>query len=128
MSVVFGEKFDVLKLWALGNKAEPSKNQLKEPVLLTLNVGHDEWIENDTNFEVDSFHPHSTILFSNAACSSKWTGKNEYAVRFVYTMTPYTDTLKITISKNGINGEYTCHPYILNRGGNFQIMGLQIIE
>lgn len=128
LSVVFGEKDDVLKLWVLGNKKEPSKNPPKEPVLLTLKVGHDEWIENDTNFEVDNFHPHSTIIFSNVACSSKWINKNEYAVRFVYTLTPYTDTLRIAFDKNGINGDYTCHPYMLNRGNSFQIMGLPVIE
>lgn len=124
ISIVFGEKIDILKLWVLGNSAEPSKNPPKNPVLLTLNVGHDQWIENETNFEVDNFHAHSTILFSNVACSSKWLDKDEYSVKFVYTQTPYTDILKIKFSKYGINGEYCCSPCIKNRGKSFQIMGI----
>ncbi|KAK8898176.1 hypothetical protein M9Y10_000448 [Tritrichomonas musculus] len=126
MSFNFGEKSDVLKMWVLGNKAEPSGKHSNEPVLLTLNVGHDDWIENDTNFEIDHFHPHSTILFSNVACSSKWLSKNEYAVKLVYTITPYADTLKVKFSKYGINGEYTCYPHMKNRGNSFHIMGLPI--
>lgn len=128
LSVIFGESSDVLKLWTLGNSAEPSKNPPKEPVLLTLKVGHDEWLENETNFEVENFHAHSTILFSNVACSSKWLSKNEYAVKLVYTQTPYSDTLKIAFNENGINGEYSCDPVMLNRGDSFQIMGLPVNE
>lgn len=128
LSIVFGDDVDVLKMWVLGNKAEPSQKQSNEPVLLTLNVGHDEWIENDTKFEVDHFHPHSTILFSNVACSSKWLSKNEYAIKFVYTITPYADILNITFSKYGINGEYKCYPHMKNRGHSFHIMGIPIDE
>lgn len=95
---------------------------------MTLNVGHDEWIENDTNFEVENFHPHSTILFSNVACASKWISKNEYTVKLVYTITPYTDTLKVKFSKYGINGEYVCYPHMKNRGDSFHIMGIPIDE
>lgn len=126
ISFFFGEKSDILKIWALGNSAEPSKNPPKEPVLLTLNVGHDEWLENDTNFEVDNFHAHSTILFSNVACSSKWLSENEYAVKLVYTQTPYSDTLRIKFVQNGIIGEYSCCPCMKNRGTSFQIMGINV--
>lgn len=125
MSIVFGEKSDVLKLWVLGNSAEPSENPPKTPVLLILNVGHDEWLENETNFEISNFHAHSTIFFSDVACSSKWLSKNEYAVKFVYTQTPYTDTLRIKFGKDWINGEYICFPCMKNRGESFQIMGVQ---
>ncbi|KAK8834647.1 hypothetical protein M9Y10_036427 [Tritrichomonas musculus] len=126
LSVVFGDVFDTLNLWALGNSKEPSDNSPKEAILLSLRVGHDEWVENDTKFETDNFHSHSTILFSDVACSSKWMSETEYAVKLVYTRTPYTDMIKINFLDNAIDGEYICYPVMANRGKSFQIMGVEI--
>lgn len=112
VSFEFGDNEDIIKLFESDNK------------VIILHVGHDKWIENETNSETENFHAHTTIIFNNIACSSRWIDEDNYAMKFVYTRTPYADTMTLKFTNKGIVGDYTCFPVMPHRGNNYPIMGI----
>lgn len=89
---------------------------------LEAKIGYMEWIETKTGYDPDGFSCDNVIFFQDTACSGAWQG-DEYVIKFVFTRTPFVDTLRLRFEEDRITGTYT-HTVKYGKQ-SYEIMGIR---
>lgn len=124
---VFQTAKNGLGIWQIGfsfpEDGLPRVSIVTKKGIFSVEIGYDEWIENETGYDPDGFSCDNVIFFSQAACAGAWQG-DEYVVKIVYTRTPFTDTLRVRFLEGRIVGTYS---HTVKYGQkSYEIMGIEV--